>query len=236
MSFGLKTYNNSNELTISSDGLVYGYIGQASLSSVAQATGNSIVKTFGRSTYTITWAGDIIVALPVKTNGTTALISMSQAGSTWTITVHKGNGTLDANGFDIQEATQVYVFGRPTAVSGFGLALYNAAGNLSADLTRQPLTYKARLSIAANGIDWTPPTTTTPAIIGSPSDRNITSVSEAPFFINRFQARGWQKNNSTGKIERNIFQQRWLKEDGAETAVDIIRSIDAILIEANGLA
>jgi hypothetical protein len=231
-----ETYNASGELTMSFDGTTYGYIGKATLSSVGQASGGSITKVAGNSVYTIAWAADIIVALPVKANGTTALRNVSLSGGIWTITVHKGNGSFDANGFDIQEATEVYVFGAPVAGTDSIFMLYNANGVACADLSRRPLTYKSRVSIAANVLNWTlPGGVTTPAIVGTPSDRNITSVISSPQFINRYQARGWQLNTGTGKIERNVFQNRWFKEDGGATPEDTIRSIEAILIDANGL-
>jgi hypothetical protein len=149
--------------------------------------------------------------------------------------VHKGNGAFDANGFDIQEATEVYVFGAPVLVPGFTAALYGDDTSVCADLTRQPLTYRARINIAAGSLSWGMPAgVAIPAIVGTPMDYNVTSVRDGAFYIIRNQARGWQL--VAGTIQRNIFQNRWRREDGGATAVDTIRKISAILIDASGLA
>jgi len=235
MSTFVQIVNDTDELVISDRGITYGYIGRAQLFGVAQAGGGTITKTPGQSVYTIDWAGDIVVALPVKANGTTALRNISKSGNTWTINVHKGNGAFDANGFDIQEATEVYVFGAPVLVPGFTAALYADDTSVCADLTRQPLTYRARINIAAGSLAWGMPAgVAIPAIVGTPMDYNVTSVSDGAFYIIRNQGRGWQL--VAGTIQRNIFQNRWRREDGGASAVDTIRQISAILIDANGLA
>lgn len=234
MTYLARITNPGSELVFSGDGITYSYIGRASLVSVAQASGGSVTKGRGVSTYTITWPGDILVALPVKSNGTTSLINTTRSGSTWTILVHKGTGAVDANGFDIEEATEVYVFGAPGAVSGYGAFFFDAAGACVADLSKIPLTWRGRLTMAANVDTWAlPGAVGVPAIVGWPMDRNVTSVSDAPFFINRYQARGWQL--SGGNVVRYIYQDRWLREDGGASPVDIIRPIDAILIDASNL-
>jgi len=235
MSTFVQIVNDSDELVISDRGITYGYLGRAALSVVTQAGGGSITKTPGQSVYTINWAGDIIVALPVKANGTTALRNISKSGNTWTISVHKGNGAFDVNGFDIQEATEVYVFGAPVLVGSFAAALYDDNGDVCADLTRQPLTYRARINIAVGSLSWGMPAgVTIPAIVGTPMDYNVTSVRDGAFYIIRDQGRGWQL--VAGNIERNIFQNRWRREDGGVPAVDTIHQISAILIDASGLA
>lgn len=235
--YGMTVVNGSNELTISSEGITYGYIGKATLSSTAQASGNTTVKNKGSSFYTINWAGDIVVALPVKTNGVTALLNVSQSGSTWTIQVFKGNGSYDAQGFDVQEATDVYVFGAPVTVTGYGMALYNSAGVLSADFTRRPMLYKGRFNIAANTTSYIPLVTmSSVAIVGMPFDRNITnSNSPAPKYTNRLQSRGWQLNVTNGNLERNIYQDLWTIDDGPNAAVDFIRPINGFFVDITGL-
>lgn len=230
-------YNaTTNELTLSADGFTYGYIGRATLTNVAQATTGTITKTAGRSTYTIDWAADIIVALPLKSNGTTALLNMIRSGNTWTITVHKGNGATNADNFDIQEATEVYVFGMPVPGTLSTVNLFDVNGVVCADLSRQPLTYKAIISMGAGVLDVPMPGgASVPAIVGAPFDRFVTSVAQSSLFINREHGRGWQLNAGTGRIERNVFLDRWTQEDGGASPVNDIYAINAILIEAAGL-
>ncbi|PHV13902.1 hypothetical protein CSQ90_26070 [Janthinobacterium sp. BJB303] len=234
MSFLLKVTNPALELVFSSSGITYSYVGMASFVSLAQATNGPILKGRGVSTYSIVWPGDILVALPVKANGTTSLINTTRSGDTWTILVHKGSGAFDANGFDIEEATEVYVFGSPGAAHGWGGWLYDASGNCVADLARIPLTWRARLTMGANVISWPlPGGVGVPAMVGWPMDRNITSVRDSAFYINRYHGRGWQLEG--GSIVRNIYQDRWVREDGGASPVDLIRPIDAILIDASNL-
>lgn len=234
MGYGITTLNTSGGLTLSSDGRTYGYIGQASLSSVTQPpTGVSIGEN-GYSTYTITWAGDIVVALPIKTNGSTALISQSQVGSTWTILVHKGTGALNSLGFDVQESTQVYVFGAPVSAPAYGMVLYNASGALSADMTRRPLTFDQYLTFAASASTASFSGMTTPAVIGANPWEQQTSIPfDATFYDNRNYYGSWKWG--TGVLQRNLFQTYYERSVDSWAYSNLIPACGAILIEANGL-
>lgn len=235
--YGMTVVNGVGELTISSEGYTYGYIGKASLTSLIQAGGNANVKTGGRSVYTINWPGDIVVALPVKTNGITALLSITNSGPTWTINVVKGNGSLDAQGFDVQEATDVFVYGAPVAATGYGMALFNSAGAISADFTRRPMLYKARISLGTNVSVYTPLVDmSTSAIVGMPNDRYVTSVrSPSPQYTNRLHSRGWQINISNGQLQRLPYQTLWSIDDGPDAPTDLVRPVSAFLVDITGL-
>lgn len=226
-------FNSSMELTLSADGITYSFVGRAALVAVNQAGGSATTKGAGASTYTIDWAADIIVALPVKANGTTALINTVRSGDTWTITVHKGNGTFDGDGFDVQEATEVYVFGAPIPGVLTTFNLFDVNGVVCADLSRQPLTYKGLLTMGSGVVSAAAPAASVMAIVGHPTDRYVTSVSQSPYFIIREHHRGWQLNGGT--IERNPFTTRWIRQDGGAPPVDTIRPVNAIIIEAFGL-
>lgn len=228
-------YNSGGELTLSADGITYGFIGRATLSTISQASSGPVSRSAGSSVYSIDWGADILVALPLKANGTTALIGAGKSGTTWTITVHKGNGTFNVDGFDVQEATEVYVFGAPVAGTLSILNLFDVNGVVCADLSRQPLTYKGIVSMGANVLNAAIPAAAVRAIVGSPCDYKVTSVTSGASFINRIFGRGWQLNSSTGRIERNQVLLSWAKDDGASSPVDEINPIDAILIEAAGL-
>lgn len=219
---------------MSMDGITYSYIGRASLVSVQQSSANALGET-GKSTYSAYWPGDIVVALPAKTNGTTTLLGYTRSGDTWTIEVHKGNGSVDANGFDIEEATEVYCFGAPAPTADSIIMLYNVNGVPCADLTRRPLTFAARIVLPANVTDWAPPVATSvPAVLGWPSDRLTTSSGSGFQVANNTFGRGWQLS-PTGHLVRNPYLMFRHVDDFAFQSVDQIRPLNAILIEAAGL-
>jgi hypothetical protein len=234
MTYGLNIEAGLGGLTISSDGITYGYIGRATNTGVSQSGGTTNNRSIGQSSYTINWAGDIVVALPIKANKTTALVNITQSGEVWTITCHAGTGTFDSFGFENQEATEVYVFGAPVSVSGFGLALYNASGGLCADLSRQPMTVRGVSSHAANVYDWLLPSgMTTPAVVGTPEDYETTSARDGAFWINRFYSYGWTLFG--GNLRRVPNAIRRLREDGPIGFDKVINAMNAIVIEASGL-
>lgn len=237
MAFGLSINNPSGQLVLSSDGITYGYIGKATLVAVGGSTITTNSHYAGNSTYTITWAGDLVVALPVKTAGTSKLLSLTKVGSVWTIEVHSGNGSLDADGFEVEAETEVFCFGSPVAVSGYGMALYDAAGVLAGDLSRMPIPVKALLSMAAGATSWSIPSgMTKPALIGWPFDEKDTSTGSAPNITNTYYLRGWRWDTGAGTVVRELYlHERELFTDATTFVHDTIGKIDAVLIEANGL-
>jgi len=234
MTYGLNIEAGLGGLTISSDGITYGYIGRATNTGVSQSGGTTNNRSIGQSSYTINWAGDIVVALPIKANKTTALVNITQSGEVWTIRCHAGTGTSDSFGFENQEATEVYVFGTPVSVSGFGLALYNASGGLCADLSRQPMTVRGVSTHAADALNWPlPGGMTTPAVVGMPQDYNWQATSDGSFWINRFRSYGWTLFE--GQLRKQSYVTRRLREDGPIASVTVITTTNAIVIEASGL-
>lgn len=243
MGYGLTVFNEGGGMTLSSDGLIYGYIGRATYQSIVQPPG-PLSGTIGwpsegdcgYSVYTIDWPGPIIVALPVKTNGSTALLDMFQSGSTWTIHVHKGNGSTNAIGFDLQEATEVYVFGRPTTVSGFGLALYNAAGQLTGDLSRKPLTFDRFVSMAGGVTFVAFSGLTVPAVVGDAIWFESTSEPYDDTFNDNYMRRGaWRWNSTLGRLTRTLYLWFYRRSEDVLGASNVIPATSAILLEANGL-
>jgi hypothetical protein len=230
-------YNASGGLTFSSDGVTYSYIGRATQSSLVQPGAGSVSRSAGQSIYTIEWAGDIVVALPVKANGVTALLSTTKSGTTWTINVFKSNGTADSQALDAQEWTEVYVFGAPPAGASSVFMLYDASGNPVADLSRRPLTYKSLLHMNSGVIQWTPPAlATVPAVLGWPVDykANTSRIGLTSFYNSWVYSYGWQLG-ANGVIQRNAFAIRWAQDDGGTSPVDIINAIDAIYADVSGL-
>lgn len=234
MGFGITTFNNAGGLTLSSDGSVYSYVGVASLVAVSQPPDGDISEGFaGYSTYTITWPADIIVALPVKTNGGTALLRQEQSGSVWTITVHKSTGVTNGVGFDVQEATEVYVFGAPTSVSGHGLALYNASGEVSADLSRVPLVFDCYAAFAAGTSTAPVSGLTTPAVIGiDPRYAQTNLAYDGTFYDNRLYYGSWAWSPAAGGLlVRQPFQSEWVRSVSQYGAANFVPATTAILVD-----
>jgi hypothetical protein len=234
MGYGLTTYNDAGGLTLSSDGKVYGYIGMATYVSIQQPPTNVNIGENGYSTYTINWAGDIIVALPVKANGGTSILYQSRVGNTWTILVHKSTGSLNSLGFDVQEATQVYVFGAPASAPSYGLALYNASGVLSADMTRRPLTFDKYLTFPANTVILALSGITVPAVIGISRREELTNLPiDSTFYANRTYEGAWRLGSGT--VVRELFQTYYERSTDQQAASSVIPASNAVFIEASGL-
>lgn len=234
MAFGIQIENAQGELTISDSGITYGFIGRANLISVTQAGTSGDFDATGRSTYGITWAGDIVVALPLKMNGSTALKSVTRSGNSWTIEVHKSNGTVDALGFDNQEATEVYVFGAPTGASGFGCALYASTGEVVADFNRRPIICAGRVSVTQTA-DWAiPGGVSVPLIIGNPTGASSTSTSSGSFWITKSYTTAWRLS-STMLIGISLYMTFRSRDDGVGQRFNSSRSANALLVEGRGL-
>lgn len=234
MGYGITTYNDSGGLTLSSDGRVYGYIGRATHVSTQQPPTNVNIAENGYSTYTINWAGDIIVALPVKTNGSTSLLYQTRSGNTWTILVHKGTGSLNSLGFDVEEATEVYVFGAPTSTPSYGMALYNASGVLTADMTRRPLTFDKYLTFPSNTTTLAFSGITTPAVIGINRREELTNLPiDSTFYANRTYKGAWRVE--AGTLRREWFQTYYERSTDQQAASVSTPMSNVVLIEASSL-
>jgi hypothetical protein len=230
-------YNNSSQLTFSGDGITYGYIGRATAQSLTQAGTSTVSNTTGRSTYTIDWPADIIVVLPVKTSGSTALINTTQSGSTWTITVHKGTTSTDSNGFSIQEYTEVYVYGAPPSTTDSSFMMYDVNGVPCADLTKTPIFVRGLLSLSSTVTDttWTPPSSiTSPGIIGAPPGYRSSTVQSGSSWINKQFGYGWILE-SDGSISRVIYLETWNKDDGPISVQNVVNQTTNIVTSVSGL-
>ena len=241
MSFGLKTWNNGGGLTFSSDGKVYSYLGRATLSSVTQAPNDiNINEAYnGFSSYSFTHAGDILVALPLKTYGATALIGTQRVGNTWVIEVFSSTGAVNSMGFDIQEATTPFIFGEPLTATGFGLAIYNEAGQLTGDLTRRPLTFDRYVEFNANsGQSAIAAGIALPAILGIDTQIAQTNTPYEPLLMtyqNRLYFGGWRLSADGLAVQRVIWQHEFMRSTEQFTAYQTVPATAALVIETNGL-
>lgn len=162
MPTGIECFNSSGELTFSSESQTLRYIGQATLVGTTPSTSTQA----GFATYTINWAGGYIaVGTLIPTSAATAVaitdISYSLnppwvGNTTWTITVKRANGSLNAQGFPDPGAPAVHVWGYVSLVpNNYGLVVYNQSGNPVADLSFQPLSFAARAEFAAGSLNST---------------------------------------------------------------------------------
>jgi hypothetical protein len=230
-------YNQSDELTFSADGITYSYVGRATQAGIIQAGNDAVENHCGYSTYTISWAGDIVVALPLKTNGATVLIDATQSGTTWTITVMKANGTQDGLAFPNQEYTEVYVFGAPPGNATSQFMLYDGSGVPSGDLSRQPLLSKGLLSLSSDSTNttWTPPSAiASPAILGAPPGYRRTSVFSSGKWTNREFSYGWILESS-GAVSRVSFLASWYRDDASIGNTTVLYQTAAIMTTVAGL-
>lgn len=237
--YGLLIENEGNELVLADAGLTYSFVGQATFVSTTQPGTSTTDSGNGFSTYTINWPGPITVALPVKTNGATLFLTATQAGSTWTITVHKANGSTNALGFDVQEQTEVYVFGAPVRPPDgtWGLFLFDDAGNITADLSRRPLSFVARIATATENDEWTLPAGSyTAAVVGGLGGAVRTS-SPGPSgrFIIRLSAVAWRINAATGKLYQEEYLVRYSTDDAPGQTYTRRRPFNGLLVNVAGL-
>lgn len=195
MSYGITLYNDANQLTLSDQGITFGYIGKATFNYITQptiapfpGTPTRLDLNAGLSSYSITWAAEILPVVPIKSNGGTRVHSYTRSGDTWTILVHKASGTYDSNGLSIEEPTEVYVFGYPISrQSDWGIAIYNDSGILTSDLSRRPLTFNIFAKLGdhyynGEGLNYTDNINITgivkPGILGNPIYRITTYSNE----------------------------------------------------------
>lgn len=224
--------NPGASLVFSSDGLMPGYLGKATYQSTTAPDG-----TFhGYSTYTFSYSGSIVPVLKLVSGRNTAFRGMSYSAGVWTITVYHGGTPVDANGFETQYVADVYVWGVPVSVSGFGLSIYDASGNLAGDLTKRPL-------IIGQKINWSNATFSeavsasivTPGIIGCTNDWKREVLGSGPTWEVNFLSGVWTL--STGTLNRNFARiQHYPTEDTNQGGTSIVwQPCRALLVDVNGL-
>lgn len=244
MAFGLQCFNTSGELTLSADGLTPGYLGKATFVGSAPYSGNASSSSIGQSTWTFSSPNPIICALGLKSSSTAGgrILRVSQSGSTWTIIVQDlSNATEGPSGggsfFSQRTDSDIYVFGIPTSVSAYGIALYNSSGALSGDLSRKPLSALARLLFPSGTTSLTIPSVVKPAIIGYPATSHTLSSGGhggGTPFINTHYEGVWHLQSST-VLERTDVLVDYDRDDGGIPVNTATPSTSAMLIEANGL-
>lgn len=247
MTFGLQCFNASGELTISSEGFTYCYLGKATFVSRTTYSGSAPSSRIGLMTYQFVSSVPIICAIGLKGNSFqagAAIIGIGRSGNVWTISVRDlSNSTEGPSGggtFYAQRLTSdIFVFGLPVTLPPYGLAIYNAAGTLVADLSRRPMTIAARISMGTNVMSVSMPVMVAPAIIGFPSSSHTNSAkigTGGTPWVNTWYEGVWTwGGGSSTALGRSDILVEYDNDDGGVPVVVDHSPTSAILIETNGL-
>lgn len=149
MPAAIQAFNSQGQLTFSSESQCYSYIGLATYVSSVQPT----INEAGYSTYTVNHAGQIAAGFLLPLSGSTAIRirSMTQSGSTWTIVVQRGGGSVNGQGFLTEAGSfPLWIWGTPVNVSNFGLVTYSASGQVTADLAQFGMYFAGRADFGVN--------------------------------------------------------------------------------------
>ena len=161
---------------------------------------------------------------------------MTNSGSTWTIRVWHSNLTTSTLGFEGQlSGAEVYVWGLPVSVSGYGAALYDSSGNLTADLLRRPLTFKARIAMAGGTTSVAMSGVVKPVVIGTPGLYKQTSAKSGTVWTNRIYNGAWRWVPASNLLERDYVQREYFQDDGGIPIITTAANVNALLVEGNGL-
>jgi hypothetical protein len=245
MAYGITCTNTSGQLTLDSEGFLLGYLGKATFVSLTHASGDSIFSQAGYATYGFTspGTGSIVCALGLRASGSSGarIESVTRTGSnTWSIRViDTGTVTEGYNNLywtNLTNAT-IYVWGVPSSVSGYGAALYNSAGVLTADLTKRPMIFTERVSFADNVMSTTMGSYVKPAIVGhTNSFHNLatdTGVGGTPWFNTQYKG-VWEWDGSTTLTRGDILNTAD-HDDGPGLTTLGHAATSVLIIEANGL-
>lgn len=206
MSYGLTCFNASGQLTLSSDGYLFGYIGKATLVSITAAGTDTSGSDQSYATYTITWGAPIICGVALEglsTSSGSCVDWFTNSGSTWTIHVRHTNRATNSLGFLGQLSTaDVHVWGLPVSVSGFGGALYDGSGNLTGDLTRRPLTFDRAIAMDASTTSVAMTGYTQPVVVGASNMQKTTTTPSGSNSINRNYRSLWNWDDIDGLLTR----------------------------------
>ena len=246
MAFGIKITNPSGELVLSSDTYFPVYLGRATFVSTTQPSGvgsaSTGTGTGGHSTLTFSYAGQIVPVLVLPSGFRGAIYACTQVGSTWTISASYTDGstvtdlTSPAASMYIQSAPTVFVFGFPLSLGGaYGMAIYNAAGALVGDLTRQPLVIRQRVFIPAAVNTASVPALTLPGIVGRATDTQINAFPTGVPEISRVLYRNTIFSITGTTMTRNL-DRRLLRNTGIDGGdITNINATNLWLVECSGL-
>lgn len=146
----------------------------------------------------------------------------------------------DADGFGVQTAPIVYIFGRLGSASGVGLKMFDDAGVLThayTDTDGVPLYLRGRVSESGSAIDTysvrVVPSLGVQAAAGFPAHLESTTQTFGAYYINTELRLGWRWNGSTGLslVRYRRFKRR---DDGPVVYSDPFAS-ETLVLEAASL-
>jgi len=176
--YGLEIRNPTGQLVLSSAARGLYCLGKASQYFINQSSGTSGTftgKDSGVTKYRFTTPGPIIVAIDLPDGHYVGAIDLVEISTgVWEITLVHGT-SLDSEGFiTTQSYVDVWVYGvvpGSTPLGSYGLAIYNAAGDLTWDLTQPNPLFIQKVLTAAAGVGFstfTLPALSRPVVIGFP--------------------------------------------------------------------
>lgn len=221
------------------------YLGKATYQSTTQATGSVLLggKGYGFATYKLTTS--ITPVLPFITlplDRSVRLMDMTYSAGVWTFNVYCGTSSVDADGFQIVDnAVDVYVFGRLTSAGSVGLKMRDDAGVLThvfTDTDGPPLAAMGQVSLTA--VDTSAhaiPVLTKPAIIGMPQSERVDGPSIAG---GKFDDQTWmyaweRRTGDVNNIYQKLVYNNRVRDDASIGTATRNYASESLLIEANGL-
>lgn len=240
MPVGLLIRNGANELALTSDGYVYGYIGTATPATIVQpatsvpATGTA---NEGYSEYNIFWPGEIIAAIPIGQSAAAAcsILDTTRDGGLWTIRVRNGDGLSENSiGFRGEAYTTVHVWGTPTVDPGWGLLIKAPDGSLRADLSRKPFAISQRITWATGEVSKSM-SVPNPLIVSASIGGRLANPSYPSAGVGEIYRILWWWDTSTGTLQRTTsLRQKYNGEDGPSTST-ALPPLMAIVTSANNV-
>lgn len=242
--YGIQCNNiSTGELTLSSEAYTFGYLGKATLYQLNHYSSDTLSSQAGYTVWTFTSSGPIIAALGVgSSDGPGRITDIIKVDSTtWHIFVEQytsstegPTGTAAATYGVPSSTSNVYVFGLPTTLPAYGVALYNSAGLLTGDMSKIPLQVAAKVSLDTSTSTVTGlPSLTKPAIVGFPNCQRFDSVNHGSYHINTTYVGLW--GYSSGSLARGMVLYSTEQDDAGTTPRTILTATNGMVIEANGL-
>lgn len=230
-------------LLVDRNGVGLNFLGRATLTGTGAASGDPTTpggRTAGVSGYSFTSAHQPYVAFVQLLSGyVTAITSAATGTGTMSIGVYC-SASDDADGFGIQTAPIVYVFGRLASASGIGLKLRNDSLVLThafTDTDGVPLYLRGRVTESGASIDTVSvrsiPSLGVQAAAGFPSHLVGTTAVFGAYHLNTDWSYGWRWNGATGLslVPYRKFKRR---NDGPIAYNDPFPS-ETLLLEAAAL-
>lgn len=217
MSYGITIRNPNQELVISSDAKGLFCIGRAVLQGIVQASGDATTsfpgRTWGYSTYRIVHAGPIIAAIDLPIGKNVGIVSVTEvAASVWDIVCYCGDSP-DAYQFDtVQYAVDVWAYGFAPTISGnWGMAIYDAGGNVAWDLSRSNPLFPRGFAVGSiSDLPKQIPPLGRPVAMGAPSSD---PAFDTPLGVNHwaavFNRAVFMRADATTLHEVSVRKQRW---------------------------